>query len=163
MEKEKGVSKRENAYQVLQSKQMLKDRQTEKRAEFIILSPYFYMKQLELFKSPTGKVTALDAELFAIRLAISKATVTGCKDIIIFTDNIPAAKRAMDTSIHSGQGHSIAMSRLLRSHFITYQKETYISGTAPVTLSGLYKQGYTMMQSEPNTQWQNKCTHHLTL
>jgi len=71
-------------------------------------------------KSPTGKVTALDAELFAICLAISKATVTGCIDIIIFTDNISAAKRAMDMSIHSGQEHSIAMSRLLRSHFIAY-------------------------------------------
>jgi len=76
--------------------------------------------QITSIKSPTGKVTALDTELFAIRLAISKATVTGCKDIIIFTGNIPAAKRAMDTSIHSGQEHSIAMSRLLRSHFIAY-------------------------------------------
>ena len=75
--------------------------------------------QITSVKSPTGKVTTLDAELFGIRLAISKATTTGCKDII-FTDNIPAAKKATDTSIHSGQEHSIAVSRLLRSQFTAY-------------------------------------------
>ncbi|PPQ93941.1 hypothetical protein CVT25_015768, partial [Psilocybe cyanescens] len=56
-----------------------------------------------------GKVTAPDAELYAIRSAIVNATSRDdCTDIFIFTDSMASARRAVDPSIHSGQGHSVA-------------------------------------------------------
>ena len=67
---------------------------------------------------PSVKTT--DAELFLIRLAITKAIATGCSNIVVFTDNLPAARKAIDTTVHSRQNHSLAVSRLLRSHFTTH-------------------------------------------
>ena len=61
--------------------------------------------QTASIKVPAGRVTSVDAELFAIRLAIAKATTTGCPDIVVITGCFPAAKRAVNTAIHSGQGH----------------------------------------------------------
>jgi len=61
--------------------------------------------QTASIKAPAGQVTLVDAELFAIRLAIAKATVTGCPNIVVITDFCPTTKRAVDTTIQSGQGH----------------------------------------------------------
>jgi len=47
--------------------------------------------QITSVKTPRGKATTVDTELFTIQLAI-KATATGCKDIIIFTDNTQLPK-----------------------------------------------------------------------
>jgi len=74
--------------------------------------------QTASIKAPAGRVTSVDAELFAIGLAIAKAT-TGCPNIVVIYC-FPAAKRAVDMAIHSGQGHSITISRLIRSHFETH-------------------------------------------
>jgi len=60
------------------------------------------------------RVTAPDAELFAICSAITLATQQdNCERIYIFTDSIASAKRAVDPSMHSGQGHSLAVCHTL--------------------------------------------------
>ncbi|PPQ94342.1 hypothetical protein CVT25_000408, partial [Psilocybe cyanescens] len=65
-----------------------------------------------------GKVTAPDAELYAIRSAIVNATSRDdCTDIFIFTDSMASARRAVDPSIHSGQGHSVAVCKALQTWF----------------------------------------------
>ncbi|KJA13557.1 hypothetical protein HYPSUDRAFT_209437 [Hypholoma sublateritium FD-334 SS-4] len=58
----------------------------------------------------SGKVLAPEAELSTIRFAVVWATkVPGCTRIIIFMDHIASAKKALDPSVHSGQGHSLAV------------------------------------------------------
>jgi len=65
-----------------------------------------------------GRVTAPDAELFAIRSAITLATQQdNCEKIYIFTDSITLARRAVDPSLHSGQGHSLAVCQTLAAWF----------------------------------------------
>jgi len=66
------------------------------------------VRQIASVKAPTGKNTSTDAELFAIQLAIAKDTATGYRNIVVFTDNFPAARGTMDTIAHSGQDHSLA-------------------------------------------------------
>ena len=53
-------------------------------------------------KVPAGRVTALDTELFAIRLGVVKATSFEVKRIVIITDSLTAARRAVDAFVHSG-------------------------------------------------------------
>ncbi|PPQ90823.1 hypothetical protein CVT25_012157 [Psilocybe cyanescens] len=65
-----------------------------------------------------GKVTAPDAELYAIRSAIVNATsCDNCMDIFIFMDSMASAHRAVDPSIHSRQGHSVAVCEALQTWF----------------------------------------------
>ncbi|KJA16514.1 hypothetical protein HYPSUDRAFT_207003 [Hypholoma sublateritium FD-334 SS-4] len=62
----------------------------------------------------SGKVLAPEAELSAIRFAVVWTTqVPGCNHIVIFMDHITSAKKALDPSVHSGQGHSLAVCHLL--------------------------------------------------
>ncbi|TFK16361.1 hypothetical protein FA15DRAFT_607482, partial [Coprinopsis marcescibilis] len=69
-------------------------------------------------KFAAGRVTAPDAELYALRAAIIRMIqFDDCNMIMIFTDHIAAAKRAMDPSVHSGQGHSLAMCAELSKWF----------------------------------------------
>ncbi|PPQ93990.1 hypothetical protein CVT25_007127 [Psilocybe cyanescens] len=64
------------------------------------------------------KVTAPDVELYAIRSAIVNATSRdNCMDIFIFTDSMASTRRAVDPSIHSGQGHSVAVCEALQTWF----------------------------------------------
>ena len=67
---------------------------------------------------PAGQVTAPDAELYAIRTAVARATQEEwVVQITIFTDSMAAAKRACDPSVHSSQGHSLAVCRTLFKWF----------------------------------------------
>jgi hypothetical protein len=62
----------------------------------------------------TGRVTAPDTELYAIRIGLGLATaVPGAKSIKLFTDHFAAARKAVDPSIHAGQGHSLEVCCLL--------------------------------------------------
>jgi len=62
-------------------------------------------------------VTSIETELFVIR-CISQATqVQGIKKIIVIINAISAAKWIFDSSIHSFQLHSIAISNDLRGFF----------------------------------------------
>ena len=56
-------------------------------------------EQVSSSKAPAGQATALDAELFAIRLGVVKATSFDVKRIIIITDSLTAARRAVDASV----------------------------------------------------------------
>jgi len=59
-------------------------------------------EQMSSFKAPAGRATALDAELFAIQLGVVKATSFDVKCIVIITDSLTTARRAVDASVHSG-------------------------------------------------------------
>jgi len=76
--------------------------------------------QVSLSKAPAGRATALDAELFAIRLGVVKATSFDVKRIVIITDSLTAARRAVDASVHSGQAHSLAIVQALRDFFTNH-------------------------------------------
>jgi len=58
--------------------------------------------------------------LFAIRLGVVKATSFDVKRIIIITDSLTAARRAVDASVHSGQAHSLAIVQALRAFFTNH-------------------------------------------
>jgi len=68
-------------------------------------------------KAPAGRTTAPDAELFAIRLGVSKATSMDIECIILITDSLDSARKSVDPSVHSRQAHSLAVCSALRSFF----------------------------------------------
>jgi len=74
-------------------------------------------EQVSSSKVPAGQATALDAELFAIQLGAVKATSFDVKCIVIITDSLAAARRAIDASVYSGQAHSLAIVQALRGFF----------------------------------------------
>jgi len=68
-------------------------------------------------KAPAGRTTASDAELFAIRLEVSRATSMDIEHIILITDFLGSAKKAVDPSVHSRQAHSLVICSALKSFF----------------------------------------------
>ncbi|CAA7271404.1 unnamed protein product [Cyclocybe aegerita] len=60
----------------------------------------------------SGRVTAPDAELNAISCA-----QTNCQHIMVFTDSMGLAHRAVDPSVHSGQAFSLSVCRALQEWF----------------------------------------------
>jgi len=84
-----------------------------------VLVAYFWRlgEQVSSSKMPAGQAIALNAELFAIRLGVVKATSFDVKRIIIITDSLTAARRAVDASVHLGQAHSLAIVQALRGFF----------------------------------------------
>ena len=66
-------------------------------------------------RQASGSVLAPCAELHAICMAVSYLTTSrrDRKRFYIFTDNITASKRSVDLSVHSGQGHSLAVCKVL--------------------------------------------------
>ena len=71
--------------------------------------------QVSSSKALASRTTASDAELFAIRLRVSKATSMDIERIILITDSLSSARRSVDPSVHSGQAHSLAGCSVLRS------------------------------------------------
>ncbi|CAA7265985.1 unnamed protein product [Cyclocybe aegerita] len=74
--------------------------------------------ELERTRYVSGRVTAPDAELNAIlctvRLAVKQAN---CQHIMVFTDSMGSAHRAVDPSMHSGQAFSLSVCRALQEWF----------------------------------------------
>ncbi|CAA7265982.1 unnamed protein product [Cyclocybe aegerita] len=74
--------------------------------------------ELERTRYVSGRVTAPDAELNAIlctvRLAVKQAN---CQHIMVFTDSMGSAHRAVDPSVHSGQAFSLSVCRALQEWF----------------------------------------------
>ncbi|CAA7270779.1 unnamed protein product [Cyclocybe aegerita] len=74
--------------------------------------------ELERTRYVSGRVTAPDAELKAIscavRLAVKQAD---CQHIMVFTDSMGSAHRAVDPSVHSGQAFSLSVCRTLQEWF----------------------------------------------
>jgi hypothetical protein len=61
-----------------------------------------------------GRVTAPDAELYAIQIGLGLATaVPRAKSIKLFMDHFAVARKVVDPSIHAGQGHSLEVCCLL--------------------------------------------------
>ena len=89
-------------------------------------------------KAPAGRTTAPDAELFAIRLGIAKATSMAIERIILITDSLGSARRAVDPSMHPGQAYSLAVYSALRLFFSQAMAIKSTSGTALTRLSGLF-------------------------
>ncbi|CAA7263227.1 unnamed protein product [Cyclocybe aegerita] len=75
-------------------------------------------RELERTCYVSGRVTAPDAELNAIscavRLAVKQAN---CQHIMVFTDSMGSAHRAVDPSVHSGQAFSLSVCRALQEWF----------------------------------------------
>ncbi|CAA7271396.1 unnamed protein product [Cyclocybe aegerita] len=75
-------------------------------------------RELERTRYVSGRVTAPDAELNAIscavRLAVKQAN---CQHIMVFTDSIGSARRAVDPGVHSGQAFSLSVCRTLQGWF----------------------------------------------
>lgn len=68
-------------------------------------------------KVPIDRTIALDTELFVIRLGIAKTVSFDIKYIIFITDLLSAARRAVDSSVHSSQAHSLAVVCTFRGFF----------------------------------------------
>ncbi|CAA7271400.1 unnamed protein product [Cyclocybe aegerita] len=75
-------------------------------------------RELERTRYVSGRVTAPDAELNAIscavRLAVKQAN---CQHIMVFTDSMGSAHRAVDPGVHSGQAFSLSVCRALQEWF----------------------------------------------
>ena len=71
--------------------------------------------QVSSSKAPAGRTTAPDAELFAIRLGVFKATSMDIERIILITDSLDSARRSVDPSVYFGQAHSLAVCSALQS------------------------------------------------
>jgi len=71
-------------------------------------------------KAPTGQAIALDTELFVIRLGVVKATSFDVKHIVIITDSLTAARRAVNASVYSGQAYSLTIVQALRGFFTNH-------------------------------------------
>ncbi|CAA7268147.1 unnamed protein product [Cyclocybe aegerita] len=75
-------------------------------------------RKLKRTRYVSGRVTAPDAELNAIscavRLAVKQAN---CQHIMVFTDSMGSAHRAVDPSVHSGQAFSLSVCHILREWF----------------------------------------------
>ncbi|CAA7271388.1 unnamed protein product [Cyclocybe aegerita] len=75
-------------------------------------------RELERTRYVSGRVTAPDAELNAIscavRLAVKQAN---CQHIMVFTDSMGSAHRAVDPGVHSGQAFSLSVCRILKEWF----------------------------------------------
>ena len=62
-------------------------------------------------------VTAPNAKLVFIHLGIAKATSLDVDCIVVITDSLSSAKKALNPSHHSGQSESIAIAHLLQPFF----------------------------------------------
>ncbi|CAA7264623.1 unnamed protein product [Cyclocybe aegerita] len=75
-------------------------------------------RELKRTRYVSGRVTAPDAELNAIscavRLAVKQAN---CQHIMVFTDSMGRAHRAVDPGVHSGQAFSLSVCRALQEWF----------------------------------------------
>jgi len=68
-------------------------------------------------KAPAGRTTALDTELFTVRLGVAKAVSFDIKHIILITDSLSATRQAVDPFVHFGQAHSLIVVCALRGFF----------------------------------------------
>ncbi|CAA7264614.1 unnamed protein product [Cyclocybe aegerita] len=75
-------------------------------------------RELERTCYVSGRVTAPDVELNAISYAVCLAVKqANCQHIMVFTDSMGSAHRAVDPSMHSGQAFSLSVCRALQEWF----------------------------------------------
>ena len=68
-------------------------------------------------KALASKTTASDAELFVIRLRVSKATSMDIEHIILITDSLSSDRRSVDSSVYSRQVYFLTICSALRLFF----------------------------------------------
>ena len=82
-----------------------------------------------------GRFLSTDAELTAIQFALCRAVLRpGCNRIVLFTDSIAMARRAVDPSVHSGQVHSLAVCKALASWFSGHPERSVLFVETPSKL-----------------------------
>ena len=72
---------------------------------------------MSFYKAPAGWTTTSDAKLFTIRLGITQATSIDIQHIILITNILDYAKKAVSPSVYSEQAHSLAVCSTLRLFF----------------------------------------------
>ncbi|KAJ3518375.1 hypothetical protein NMY22_g13710 [Coprinellus aureogranulatus] len=91
--------------------------------------------ELEPGRVLAGRVLSTDAELTAIRFALCRAVLRpGCERIVLFTDSIAMARRAVDPSVHSGQTHSLAVCKALATWFSGHPERSILFVETPSKL-----------------------------
>ncbi|KAJ3537348.1 hypothetical protein NMY22_g5628 [Coprinellus aureogranulatus] len=92
--------------------------------------------ELEPGRVLAGRVLSTDAELTAIRFALCHAVLRpGCNRIVLFTDSIAMARRAVDLSVHSGQTHSLAVCKALATWFSGHPERSVLFVETPSKLN----------------------------
>ncbi|CAA7268136.1 unnamed protein product [Cyclocybe aegerita] len=75
-------------------------------------------RELQRTRYVSGRVTAPDVELnvivCAVRLAVKQPN---CQHIMVFTDSMGSAHKAVDPSVHSGQAFSLSVCHVLQEWF----------------------------------------------
>ena len=74
-------------------------------------------QQVSSSKALASRTTVPDAELFAIRLGIAKATSMAIEHIILITDSLGSARQGVDFSVYSRQAYYLAVCSILRLFF----------------------------------------------
>ncbi|CAA7263221.1 unnamed protein product [Cyclocybe aegerita] len=75
-------------------------------------------RELKRTRYVSGRVTAPDAELNAISCAVRlPVKQANCQHIMVFTDSMGSAHRAVDPGVHSGQAFSLSVCRALQEWF----------------------------------------------
>jgi hypothetical protein len=94
-------------------------------------------KFLQRTRHATGRVTAPDTELYTIWIGLGLATaVPGAKSIKLFTDHFAVVRKAVDPSIHAGQGHSLEVCRMLADWLGLTPRDQLLSSKSSHALSG---------------------------
>jgi len=73
--------------------------------------------KMSFSKTPASKTTTSNAELFAIRLGVSKATSMDIEHIILITDSLSSDRRSVDPSVYSRQVYFLTICSALRLFF----------------------------------------------
>ena len=71
-------------------------------------------QQILFSKASASKITVSDTKLFIIRLDIAMATSIAIECIILITNSLGSSRQAIDSSVHFGQAHSLAICSALR-------------------------------------------------
>ena len=107
----------------------------------------------------SGRVLSTDAELFAIRMAVGRAvTLRDCQHILVFTDSMASARRAVDPSVHSRQAHSLAVCKALAQWFALSESHRVEFIATPSKLEwGIQHAAHRGARSLPSPCWEEAC------
>ncbi|KDR77365.1 hypothetical protein GALMADRAFT_139348 [Galerina marginata CBS 339.88] len=90
---------------------------TSKKATQSVAAGVLFSQGIEVncFRWLVGRTTTPDMGQLAICCAIEGTVNHPCRHIAIFTDSIASVKRALDTSLHSSQSHSLRVCKVLET------------------------------------------------
>jgi hypothetical protein len=101
------------AHQLMDHVSVFSDASSTKKDHPLATSAAFiecHGSDLVQIKHPAGRVTAPDAELFAICLGLFRCLqLENVETILVFTNSVASAHAVVDPSTHSGQSHSLVV------------------------------------------------------